>query len=269
MVHLELGHSNTAVLQVAGELAARFKARVIGIATCHPMQMAYGDGYVSGDIIEQQSEEIAKEIKDAEAEFRAGLGTRAVPLGWRSNIITGSLPDYIAREARCADLVITAIASGGFLDSSRAMDAGDLVMQAGRPVLIVPAAPARLPLQRIMVGWKDTREARRALHDALPLLKQAAHVAVVEIAPEEEMAEARTHLAEVVAWLKLHGVAAQPLASAATGDDAAQLSALAREQGADAVVAGAYGHSRLREWALGGVTRKLLLSTERCCLVSH
>ncbi len=64
-------------------------------------------------------------------------------------------------------------------------------------------------------------------------------------------------------------MSAETLAAASAGDDAAQLNALAQERDAGVVVAGAYGHSRLHEWALGGVTRDLLLRTERCSLLSH
>ena len=92
---------------------------------------------------------------------------------------------------------------------------------------------------------------------------------VAEIAAEEDLPEARTDVADVVGWLKTHGVKAEPLAVAAKGDDAAQLSVIAQDQKADLVVAGAYGHSRLREWILGGVTRELLLHTGRCSLLSH
>jgi nucleotide-binding universal stress UspA family protein len=120
-----------------------------------------------------------------------------------------------------------------------------------------------------MVGWKDTRESRRATLDALPFLKRAAHVTVVEIAGEDNLPAARSHLRDVIAWLRCHGVEAEPIAAPSSGNDATQLIAIARDQGATITVAGAYGHSRLREWALGGVTRDLLLSPDRCSLLSH
>ena len=85
----------------------------------------------------------------------------------------------------------------------------------------------------------------------------------------EDLNAARARLDGVVGWLKRHGIAAVSLAWPSSGDDAAQLNAIAQEQGANVIVAGAYGHSRLREWALGGVTRELLLRADRCVLVSH
>jgi nucleotide-binding universal stress UspA family protein len=269
MVHLELGVSNAALLEIAGDLAERFHAGLIGIAACQPMQI-YGEGYVSGDLIEQDREQTEKEFKEAEAEFRSALQTRVGALEWRSAMMFSPLSAYLAGEARSADLVIAGVASGALLDASRRVNTGDLVIQVGRPVLIVPTAADKLKLERVVVGWKDTREARRAASDALPLLKKAAHVAVVEIAAEEDLAAGRTHLEDVVGWLKRHGVVAVSLAAPSTGDDATQLNAIAEEQGADVIVAGAYGHSRLREWVLGGVTRDLLLRAKaRCSLVSH
>ncbi len=269
MVHLELGRSNANLLQIAGDLAERFHASVIGIAACQPMQIVYGDGFISGDIYEQDRQELDKEMKAAEAEFRSALQTRAVTLEWRSTVMFTLLSDYIAREARSADLVITGIASGDLFDSSRSVNTGDLVMRAGRPVLVVPAAAGKVKLDRVVVGWKDTRESRRAVSDALPLLKGASHVAVVEIAVEDELAAARTQIEDVAGWLNRHGIKAECLTSPSTGDDATALYAVAQDQGADVIVAGAYGHSRLREWALGGVTRDLLLRANWCSLLSH
>ena len=269
MVHLELGRSNAGLLQIAGDLAERFHASVIGIAACQPMQIVYGDGFISGDIYEQDRQELDKEMKAAEAEFRSALQTRAATLEWRSTVMFTLLSDYLAREARSADLVITGIASGDLFDSSRSVNTGDLVMRAGRPVLVVPAAAGKVRIDRVVVGWKDTREARRAVSDALPLLKGASHVAVVEIAVEEGLAAARTQIEDVAGWLNRHGIKAECLTSPSTGDDATALYAMAQDQGADVIVAGAYGHSRLREWALGGVTRDLLLRANWCSLLSH
>ena len=167
------------------------------------------------------------------------------------------------------DLVITSVATSGILDAVRTMNTGDLIMRVGRPVLIVPATAQALKLDRVVVGWKDTRETQRAIAGALPLLKLAKDVSVVEIAAEEDMAMARKHLDDVVGWLKRHGIAAKAIASLSTGNDAARLDGLAQEYDADVIVGGAYGHNRMREWALGGVTRDLLLRADRCCLLSH
>jgi nucleotide-binding universal stress UspA family protein len=269
MVHLELGQSNAGRLRVVAEIAQRFQAEVVGIAACRPMNMVFSEGYVPAEIIDQDRERLDRETKEAEAEFRSGLQGRLTKVGWRSAVTFSSLSDYIACEARSADLVVTGVTPARFLDDSRRVNLGDLIMQLGRPVLMVPTGLDILKLDRVVVGWKDTREARRAVSDALPLLKAAAQVTVVEIAEEDELAAARSHVGDVVDWLERHGVAAKAITLASTGDDSTQLNAIAQDRGANLVVAGAYGHSRLREWALGGVTRDLLQNADRCSLLSH
>lgn len=270
MAHLELGHPNPSLLKIAGDLAERFHAGVIGIAACQPIESIYGDSYLAGEFIERDREEIEKELKAAEAEFRTALRTRAGRLEWRATVTFAPLSDYVAQEARSADLLITGVDSGRPLfGGSRYLDKGDLVIRLGRPVLIVPAEVDELKLEHVVVGWKDTRETRRAAADALPFLRAAQRVTVVEVAAEEDLASAGAHLEDVVGWLKRHDILAKPLASPAKRDDASQLDAIAHELSADLVVAGAYGHSRAREWVLGGVTRDLLLCADRCALVSH
>lgn len=268
MVHLELGQSNAGLLRTAGGLAARFQADVIGIAACQPMQLMYSDGYIPGDLIERDQGEREAEVKAAETEFRA-----AFPAGspeWRSAVIMEPLADYLACEARSADLFITGVdQNASIFDTSRHVSIGDLVTRIGRPVLVVPATADRMTPERVLVAWKDTRESRRAVFDAIPLLKKASHVAIVEIAAREELDAARARLDGVGAWLKRHGIAAVSLPVPSTGDDMGQLNTVAGEQGADVIVAGAYGHSQLREWALGGMTSDFLLRADRCTLVSH
>jgi nucleotide-binding universal stress UspA family protein len=269
LVHMELDRPNTGLLKVTAELAERFHAGVVGIAARQPLQMVFGDGYVSGDVYQQDRVEIVKELKAAEAEFRAALQGRVKFLEWRSAQTYAYLADYFAGEARCADIVLTGVATGDFLDASHAVNTGELIMQTGRPVSIVPTTASTLKLDHVLVGWKDTRETRRAVSDALPLLKQAAQVSVVEIAVEEEQAAAAEHVRDVAAWLQRHGVRAEGSVLLSTGDDATALYAFGQDAGTNVVVAGAYGHSRIREWVLGGVTRDLLLSANRCSLVSH
>ncbi len=268
MVHLQLGQSNAALLQAAVDFARRFDSAVIGIAGRQPMQMYYADGYM-GDIVEQEHSAIEEEIKAAEAEFRSALSSKVEHLEWRSTTRFRPVLDFLAHEARAADLVLTGMAHGDAFDSSRAVNTGGLVLQVGRPVLIVPLAARELRLEHVLIGWKDTRESRRAIVDALPLLKQAGRVTIGAIAKEEDLEAVRARLADVVNWLARHAVVAQQVASPSIGEDAHALWALAQDLGADVVVAGAYGHSRLREWVLGGVTKDLLLSKDRYSLISH
>jgi nucleotide-binding universal stress UspA family protein len=180
------------------------------------------------------------------------------------------LATYIAEQARAADLIIISPEEKGLTrDFSRRVNVGELVMQIARPVLLVPTGINQLNLENVVVGWKETGEARRAISDAIPLLQKAGHVTVVEIAAAEDIAAARDRLKDVADWLARHGVAAETVVAHSQGDDAAQLDALAREKDTGLLVAGAYGHSRVREWMLGGVTRNLMLHPTSCSLVSH
>ena len=267
MVNLELGRSNRELLRVAVDLAERFDAWVIGIASCQPMQVDFGDGYVLGDLFEADRDEIQHDIKLAEAEFRGAFAVHPKLIEWRAAATFEALADYLASQARSADLIITGLTSAS--TAMRRVDIDDLVLQAGRPVLIVPATAEPLALRRVLVAWNDTREARRSVFDALPLLALAEQVMVVEIAAEDELAAARQRLDDVVGWLKRHGVAAQSQACSSSGDDANRLRQIAEDQGAGVLVAGAYGHSRVREWVFGGVTHDLLLRGNCCALVSH
>jgi nucleotide-binding universal stress UspA family protein len=269
MVHLELGDSNAGLLRVARDLSDRMKAAVIGIAASQPIQAVLGGSYAYGDVVQLDSEEVETEIKAAEAEFRSAFQAHTGPVAWRSTVMFGSLSDYISEEARSADLIISGVARGNFLGEARCLNINEFVMQVGRPVFIIPRSVTELKLDRVVVAWKDTRETRRAAFDALPILKMAAHVTVVEIAADGDLADAGLRVQDVVGWLERHGIAAEAATSGSTGDDADQLKFVAQERNADIVVAGAYGHSRLREWVLGGVTKDLLLRAERCSLVSH
>jgi nucleotide-binding universal stress UspA family protein len=269
LVNLESGQSNSHLLQVAARLAARLQASVIGITACSPIQLLYGDGYVDGEVFEQDRREIDKEIAAAHAEFRSAIGTQARIFDWRSAVPFAPLGDYLAAEARSADLILTASAPNGSPNNARQIDLGGFIMQVGRPVLVVAKEPATLDLKHVIVAWKDTREARRAAADALPILRIATSVSLVEIAPKAELGAAGSRLSDVAAWLARHNIIAECLPVASDGDDADHLNAVAQERGADLIVAGAYGHSRVREWALGGVTRSLLKASARSVFTSH
>jgi len=278
LVHMKLGSDNRGLLEVAGDLAGRFEAHVIGVAVSQPMpplypamQTTYGAGMPSEDIVEVDRNATERRIAEVEQSFRAALQGRAASLEWRSTITRNSRSQYVARQARAADLVVTTpICAGMAVEPSQKMNVGDIVLYAGRPVLLVPPGTERLNLDTAVIGWKDTRESRRALADALPLLQLAKRVVIVEIAARQDISDARRHVGDVTAWLKRHGISAvEARFEGFKGLEAEQLDALARDCEAGLFVAGAYGHTRLREWIVGGVTMDLLLQPKRPTLVSH
>eukprot|EP01037_Dinobryon_pediforme_P004311 gene4311-4360_t len=268
LVNIESGNPNAHLLEFAGIFAARFESRVLGATACTPIQMLYADGYIDGEIFEQDRQEIDKEMAAARTDFKASFGDRIPEGGWRSATTFLPLADCLAAEARRADIVLTAAPSDDEVNTARQINLGEFVLQAGRPVLLV-AAKSSASFAKVVVAWKDTREARRAIMDALPILKRAGAVTIVEVAPKDELAAAGARLADVAAWLQAHHVTAEFVPLASDGEDADRLERFIREFGADLVVAGAYGHSRVREWALGGVTRSLLRNLSRAVLLSH
>ena len=274
MVRLAAGDSNDALLKLTADVAGRLKIeRVIGISARQPIQI-YGspEMYVPPELVNWDREQIDRELKAAEKEFRSALEGKVAAVEWRSTVVTyGSIADYVAQQMRAADLLVTGTQEGGaLLDRSRYVNIADLVLRAGKPVLVAASTQDKLDLRTVLVGWKDTREARRAVQDALPLLRLAERVVVVEIAAED-LADARTRTQDVAGWLTRHGVAATARAVVATTSEGEQLRNIASDLELDAglVVGGTYGHTRLREWVLGGVTRDFLLRPSRCSLVSH
>ena len=181
------------------------------------------------------------------------------------------LAEWMADQARGADLLLIAPEPSGVgSESTRRIDIGDLVMRIGRPMVVVPPNVEALDLEHVVVGWKDTKETRRAVLDALPLLRSAGHVTVMEIVEDAaDVALARRHLADVVAWLEGHGFAAEAIAEPLSSSAVAQLEEAAAAKKAGLLVIGAYAHNRLREWVLGGMTRDALRHPARCSLMSQ
>jgi len=171
---------------------------------------------------------------------------------------------------RGADLVIVGGDGSANFDPFAIAGPSDLVLQAGRPALVVPAAVKWLDLRSVLVALQDCPEARRAVADALPLLGKAREVTVAGIAEEEGGQAALRHQVEdVVGWPSRHGIVARTQVPELCDNAVVQLDRIAADTGAGIVVAGAYDHSRFREWVLGGVTQHLIGQTVRCDLLSR
>jgi nucleotide-binding universal stress UspA family protein len=170
--------------------------------------------------------------------------------------------------ARAADLLV--IGQGMLAgDVVHSYDPGTIILAAGRPVLVVPPEINRLEFSRVLVAWKDTREARRAIHDALPFLKLADEVSIV-VAKTPGAEDADAQIADVAKYLDRHDVhVAQQIATVANEDEEVLLIDLARQHRVNLIVAGAYGRTRLSEWIFGGVTRHLLVNSPVPCLLSN
>ena len=267
LVHAEPGLASSHRVEVAARLARSLDARLIGLGAETFDPTPYSGpftGYAAGEWVSLVQEQIGKSLVAAEAAFRrdaAGADT-----DWRC------IQDYphraLVKTAHAADLIVASPRSDR--GAQRSADPGDVVMNAGRPVLIAPAGRSHLVGMSVVVAWKDTRECRRALTDALPFLQRAEEVIVLAVV-DPDMADAAVfETDDVVANLKRHGVDARALVTSIDHDAVAEeIERVANLNGADLIVAGAYGHSRLREWVFGGVTDNFLHRPGCFVLLSH
>ena len=270
MVYLDPTADNTHLLQITADLAERFDAGVLGVSASRLVGVDYDVGGIPGGVVDVGHGELIETMEAAREAALAILQRPGRDIEWRSILHPGPLEAPVIRETRSADLVIAyGNYHGSLTRGTPYLNIGDLVMQSGRPVLIIPPATVELKARKVLVGWKDTREARRAVADALPFLQTAERVLVVQIAGKKDIEQAGRSVAAVVRWLKRHHVPAEGMTQPEGGRNGPQLAAVAAAEGIELIVAGAYGHSRFREWALGGVTRNLLLYGDLCALVSH
>jgi nucleotide-binding universal stress UspA family protein len=271
MVSLALGQSNEARLEIAGQLAERFGAGIVGIAAAQfAPPLYFTDGQYAQDLIDRGEAEIKKRLLELETQFRQATKNRAAILGWRSALDFPAR--FILQQARCADIIVDGGRSPAASDAFALASPKDLVMQTGRPLLVVADTANWLDLRSVLVAWKNTPEARRAIADAVPLLQKAKDVTVAEILEQGgSRADAEQGVKDIVAWLSRHGVSAAPRVSENNQNHGAtvQLDEIASEVGAGLIVAGAYGHSRFRELIVGGMTQHLVTQNLRCVLLSH
>jgi nucleotide-binding universal stress UspA family protein len=271
MVCLAIDQSNQGRLAVAGQLAERFGATLVGIAAAQfALPLYFTDGAQAQNVIDEGEAAIRKRLAMLEEQFRQAAANRAVSIDWRSTLDFPAR--FILKEARCADIVVTGGRSPAFSDAFALASPKDLVMQAGRPLLVVPDRVDWLDWRSALVAWKDTPEARRAIADSLPFLRAAKEVTVAEIGEDaDDRAAARLRLRDVIAWLARHDIAASERIGerARDAEVTAALDEMAADVGAGLIVAGAYGHSRFRELVLGGMTQHLLNQSARCVLLSR
>lgn len=269
LVHVEPDKHSAPRLEAAASLARKCDALLIGLGAEMVQPVTFADPYGSWDaqVLTALREQVQQNLVHAEQAFNkhtAGLSAE-----WRK--VEDRPGPALARVARGADVIV---AGGGPLnptDGYRTADSAELALASGRPVLVVPPKGGSLKASKIVVAWKDTRESRRAIADALPLMAAAEEVLVIEVcAPDVAKADGEFHVHEVAAGLKRHGVKARGKAvTAADADVVPTLHAEAKAIGADLIVAGCYGHSRLNEWFFGGVTRDLLADPRTFVLLSH
>jgi nucleotide-binding universal stress UspA family protein len=267
MVYVEADAPPEQRVRLAANLADKFTATLIGLSALAIPPPIVANGMVMDEMTDVDIKLMEAKLADRGNWFRSIAGEDHQEMEWRSVL---DLPtEALAREARSADLVVIGrVKAPG--SAYTALDPGEALLRMGRPTLVVPEGVTTLRAEHVVIGWKDTREARRAVQDSLPFLQEATRVTIVEACKADEEKTALGHLDDVTCYLTPHRIKGGPkVMLEQKGSGAAQLIRIAEEERADLLVTGAYGHSRLGEWVFGGMTRDLLASSPICCLMSH
>jgi nucleotide-binding universal stress UspA family protein len=270
MVQVDVTGELNSRVRVAGQLAVRFESHLIGISSWMPRPPFTVEGVVIDPVL--SAEELAERTRFLDQRgraFKSATGVDERRVEWRSSQEFPS--EYVAREARAADLVVISRERPAN-DPYILPDPGELLLRVGRPVLTVPPGVSALNGRRVVVAWKDTREARRAIQDALPFLHRADGIVIAEVCEHsDDVSTSQSRLRDVAKYLASHRIAAAVAERVrpVEGTAANSLLRLVQDESADLIVAGAYGHTRLGEWIFGGVTQALLAESPVCCLLSH
>jgi len=268
LVHIDADGELGGRVRLAAGLADSFRSHLIGAAAWMPRPAFAVEGVIiDPEPTDADYEEMRATLSKRGDQFRAVAGAGRRQVEWRSSLDFPT--EYIAREARAADLLIIGRDRTSF-DPYRSTDAGALILRVGRPVLAVPPSINTLAAKRVVVAWKDVREARRALQDALPFLHVAQEVIIVEVCEAGDERKAQSRLKDVASYLARHRITTvAERVRTVEGTASTAVLRLVEEASAELIVAGAYGHSRLGEWVFGGMTQDLLARSPVCCLFSH
>lgn len=278
LVHLDNGARCSTRVTAALSLARRFKAHLTGtyILDIPAPEFFYGAampfmGAGPEQVVERMRAEAVNTAAPVETAFREALRREDVEGDWR--LVEGSLPATLALHARYADLAVVGQPNPYEPNDGTQRDvAVTTVMTSGRPVLVVPFA-GEFPVigERVLVAWNATREAARAVNDALPLLAGAKLVTILAVNPRHGIGgHGDVPAADIALHLARHGVKAEAAHTVAKDiPDGEALLSYAADIGVDLLVAGAYGHSRAREMVFGGVTRTLLHEMTVPVFLSH
>ncbi|MCP5081230.1 MAG: universal stress protein [Alphaproteobacteria bacterium] len=254
------------VLKMAVDLAKRHEAHLIGLHVVPPVPQQRVPRYpVPSEMYTRIEDQLRAEGEAIAQSFTKATRGMSGQAEWQLQWVSDeNLIDHVLRETACADVVVTSqeidYPFDGVPDS-----ASQLVLNGGRPVLMVPQAhEAQTCGEQIVVGWKPGREAERAVFDALPVLQAAKQVYLVTV---DEGGSNKT-TAQLIAALQRHGVAAEEVVCKSSGAGKALLEQVKALDG-DLLVMGCYGRSRLSQLIFGGATRHVLKNMDVPVLMSH
>lgn len=273
LVHLDPSKSSLRRGEAAIALAAAHGAHLTALAAVPaPSLPSYVEAQIPESVLEQARQSLLADIGRIGDAFAARAKAEGIGFEVRKEVAREPLADVVARHARYADLVIMGQSDPDDPLTGEPELAEDVVLGGGRPVLMVPYIGAlQPPGRKVVVAWDAGREAARAVADAMPMLEKAEQVLVLIVNPRRgPAAHGAEPGADIATHLARHGIKVD--VKVYTQRDLSisdMLLSRIADEGADMVVLGAYGHARMRELVLGGVTRDMLRSMTVPLFMSH
>lgn len=266
LLHMANDDHHSTRLEVAVSLAKRFDAFVEVLYIASPISMPAGaTGRAASYGFIAESTVIARE-KAEEVEHEVRQALKDCSYSWA--VDEGDHVELLARRAAYADLAIVTQSHPAHIEDRVLLHVPDrLPLETACPTLVLPYDGMPESFGRhVLLAWKNTREAVRAVREAMPFLQAAEKVTVLTVdAPNHTTDTAR----DVMVYLERHGVRTWHQSNIASGDVGEVILACTRDVGADTLVMGAYGHSRFREMVLGGATRTVLQHMHVPALMAH
>jgi nucleotide-binding universal stress UspA family protein len=271
IVNLSVTKEGSVVGKYAVSVAAALEAHLTGVAFIYdPVVPISGAGYIPAEVIEIQRDDNETAAEAAIKSFTAATdqaGISAEPL--ITNASLAGAGDHFARMARRFDLAIVGQAEPE-ISSMEQIIGETTLFESGRPMIMVPyIQKAPFKTDNVMICWDGSRTATRAVADAIPIIRKSGRVEIVIVTNERgkedeiEGADIGQHLARHGLKVDVHRIPGGNI------DIADALLSHAADSSADLMVMGGYGHSRLREFVLGGVTRSIFESMTVPVLLSH
>lgn len=272
-VHLDTSACANARLSLALKLARTYGARLDGLfATFEPSPREFYVMAGTADYYDAHRKLRAEQRAAIERLFHAELARAQVEGAWVTT--EGNPITAVTQRSRTVDLTIVGQTD---LDDAEAYVADHfaetVVLGAGGPVLVVPCTGHVVPVgKRVLVAWNGSREAARAVHDAIPFITRAAHVTIAAASSTFTSGASQASCTALAAMLARHGATTVDIARfdrSAPETTGEALLSHAADGGFDLLVMGAYGHARLQEMVLGGATRTVLATMTLPVLMSH
>ena len=272
LVHLDHSNNCEQRLATAIELAQQYEASLTGLFIVQQYAIpAYVEAQVSVEIINEITENAIARAKDRIAVLQQLVDDSGVAM--QAHIMEGPVIPILREHSKYSDMLILGQHQPDDPEDVSHGLADALLFEGACPCLVVPSSGTTTStMKRILLTWNASRESSHAMHEALPLLANAEEVVVLSSEPDtydNQLANGHPHAHQLEKYLDAHGI---PAIFSGTGDQRSVSDAIlaqASDMDADLIVMGAYGHARLREIILGGVTRDLLKQSPVPVLLAH